>query len=84
LPDWSDQTVIRPVLTRVPFEVAWWKVFGVFRQLANVPGGGTVIDLLAILPTAGVHSRGLLFCADGDGQRGIDRLPVCSRSSSRM
>jgi dihydroorotate dehydrogenase len=46
MPDWSYQTVFRPVLTRLPFEVARGLVFGFFRRLTSVPGGGTVINLL--------------------------------------
>lgn len=46
MPDWSYQTVFRPVLTRLPFEVARGLVFGFFRRMTGVPGGGKVIDLL--------------------------------------
>ena len=46
MPDWSYQTVFRPVLTRLPFEVARGLVVGFLRRLTSVPGGGKVIDLL--------------------------------------
>jgi len=46
MPDWSYQTVFRPVLARLPFEVARGLVFGFFRRMTSVPGGGKVIDLL--------------------------------------
>ena len=50
MPDWSYQTVFRPVLTRLPFEVARGLVFGFFQRMTSVPGGGKVIDLLGHMP----------------------------------
>jgi dihydroorotate dehydrogenase len=46
MPDWSYQTVFRPVLTQLPFEVARGLVFGSFRTMTRAPGGGKMIDLL--------------------------------------
>lgn len=46
MPDWSYQTVFRPVLFRMPFERARDLCLGFMGRLARIPGGPLVIDLL--------------------------------------
>ncbi len=75
MPDWSYQTVFRPVLTRLPFEVARGLVFGFFRRLTSVPGGGKVIDLLGHMAPATrlrCEAAGLEFSSPVGLAAGID------------
>lgn len=46
MPDWSYQTVFRPILFRMPFETARDLALGFMGGLARLPGGGLVISLL--------------------------------------
>lgn len=45
MPDWSYQTVFRPILFRIPFETARDLSLGFLGGLARLPGGGAVISL---------------------------------------
>ncbi|MFT5094400.1 MAG: dihydroorotate dehydrogenase [Porticoccaceae bacterium] len=46
MPDWSYQTVFRPILIRMQFETARDLSLGSMGGLARLPGGGLVISLL--------------------------------------
>ena len=46
MPDWSYQTVFRPILFRLPFETARNLSLGFMGGLARLPGGNVVIGFL--------------------------------------
>lgn len=46
MPDWSYQTLFRPLLFRLPFSAARRIALGSMGALARTPGGGRVIDFL--------------------------------------
>lgn len=79
MPDWSYQTVFRPILIRLPFETARNLSLGFMGGLARLPGGGLVISLLGhIKPDSELrrHVAGLAISSPVGLGAGIDTQNV--------